>query len=118
MDIVINFIVLLLLSLLNIHWWIFVVLLFVVPLMTGIAKVSDYEDDLNVWAIVFPATLVAAYLFEKFVAKDLFGLQSIIAIGIMVFTVSEVTKTIGRKEKPDTATRLLKVFTTGCDQHT
>lgn len=110
MDVLINFIVLILVSLLNIHWLIFIVLCFVVPLWTGHLKVPDgvYFDATHdnfsdyVWTIVFPATLVVAYLFQRFIVKDAFGFQSLIAIGIMVFTLSEITKIVRRRKKPDT----------------
>ena len=46
MDLLLNFVVLILVSLLNIHWWIFVVLCFVVARLTGHLKVHP-EDGIS-----------------------------------------------------------------------
>jgi len=104
MDLLLNFIVLILVSLLNLHWWIFVALFFAVPRLTGNLEVHpDDGIEFGHSVFVFFITLCAAFLYQWWVAKDVFGLQSVIAIFIMVATVQWATETIVRKNKTDTS---------------
>jgi len=109
MDLLLNFVVLILVSLLIIHWWIFVVLCFVVMRLTGNLKVHPENGiSFSNSASVFGATLIAVFLYQRFVVEDLFGLQSLIAIFIMVAAVRSVTQAIIREKETDTVFRVVK----------
>ena len=54
--------------------------------------------------LFFFMTFCAAFLYEKYVAKDVFlWLPALIVIAIMVLTVQWATETIARKNKTDTS---------------
>ena len=82
--------------LLNIHWWVFVILH-----VWFLRKESKDMPFLGRVAIVSFITVCAAYLFERYVIKDVFlWVPSILAIAVMAIVVNGIWDAI-RKHRPN-----------------